>query len=265
MSTPKKFLPDTVWPTGKIALLTVWFGEWRGWINLHLESCAHNPDITWFVLHDQTTLPARRPANVHFVKTSFSEIEERCHRSTSRSVSIPTPYKLCDYKPLLGCFFPELIRDFEWWGYCDNDLLWGDIRRFISDEDLARYDIITSHVCAILGQFTIFRGVDLPRRLVFEIPDIEIFLSDSDYRGVDELLIDKSARAAEARGEIEVSRRMLQVWERLYEPSWEKWASDLETERLGRPVTITFLTGSCEWKDGRVFHRETGTETMFFH
>lgn len=265
MTAPAKTTQSHAGPSGKIALLTVWFGEWRGWINLHLESCAHNPDVTWFFLHDQPTLPANRPANVHFIETSFRDIEARYRRVLGQSIALPSAYKLCDLKPLLGCLFPELIQNFAWWGYCDNDLLWGDIRRFITDEDLARYDVITSHVCAIIGQFSIFRGGDLPRRLVAEIPEIETLFAHSEYRGVDELLIDKAARAAETRGEIKVSRRMLQVWERLYEPSWEKWASNLETERQGRPVEITFLTGPCEWREGRVFHQATGAETMFFH
>lgn len=265
MTATSQPTPEPAGTSGKIALLTVWFGEWRGWINIHLESCARNPEVVWFFLHDQPTLPAHQPANVHFVRTSCREIEARYQKVLGRPVHIPTPYKLCDLKPLLGCLFPELIRDFTWWGYCDTDLIWGDIRRFITDDDLARYDVISAHVCAILGQFSIFRGGDLARRLVEQIPDLPGLLAHPDYRGVDELLIDKAAHAAEARGEIKVSRRMLQVWERLYQPSWEKWGSDLETSRLGHPVQVTFLTGPCEWRDGRMFHQATGTETMFFH
>jgi hypothetical protein len=265
VSTPAPAADGSTSATGKIALLTVWFGEWRGWINVHLESCARNPEIVWFFLHDQPALPAHRPANVHFVETSSRDIEQRYLRVIGRPINLPSAYKLCDLKPLLGSLFPELIQNYVWWGYCDTDLIWGDIRRFITDDDLARYDVISSHVCAILGQFSIFRGGDLPRRLVEQIPDVAGLFADTTYRGIDELLIDQAARAAETKGEIKVSRRMLQVWERLYQPSWEKWASDLETARLGRPVEVSFLTGPCEWREGRMFHQATNTETMFFH
>lgn len=249
----------------KIALITVWLGTWRGWINLHLESCARNPDVTWFLLHDQTTLPAHQPPNVRFVSTSLPHLASRFQNLTGRECSLTTPYKACDLKPLLGPLFPELVADFEWRGYCDTDLLWGNLQRYITNEELARHDIITSHVCAIVGQFTIFRGIDLPRQLVAEIPNIDALFGDPNYRGVDELLIDKAACARETLGRLRVSRRMLQVWERLYEPSWETWASELETKRLGHPVEIRFPLGSCEWRDGRVVHLATGEETMFFH
>jgi len=251
--------------SAKIALVTVWFGDWRGWINLNLESCARNPDITWFFLHDQPAPPAHQPANVHFVSTSLAEIASRYQHLTGRAIALTTPYKACDLKPLLGPMFPELLTGYEWWGYCDTDLLWGNLRHFLTDDVLARHDIITSHVCAIVGQFTIFRGVDLPRKLTAEIPDIDALFADPKYRGVDELLIDKAACAREARGELRVSRRMVQVWERLYEPSWETWASELETKRLGRSVEIHFPLGPCEWRDGHIYHLASGQEMMFFH
>ncbi|HEY5892234.1 MAG TPA: DUF6625 family protein [Chthoniobacterales bacterium] len=252
-------------PDHKIALFTAWFGGWKGWINLHLETCARNPGVTWFFLHDQPSLPANRPPNVRFVRTSLADIALRYERLTGRPIRLAVPYKACDLKPLFGPLFPELLAGYSWWGYCDNDLLCGDIGRFVTAGDLSHYDVITSHVCTIIGQFTIFRGLDLPRRLFFEIPDIETLLADPEYRGIDELLIDKVACAREAGEGLRVSRRMLQVWERLYEPSWEEWASKLESGRRGSPVEVRFLTGACEWRDGRIFHAASGTETMFFH
>ena len=246
-------------------MITCWFGEWKSWINLHLESCARNPSVEWLFLHDQNDLPDHRPVNVRFLRTSLTDIEQRFEARYSRKVRVQNPYKMCDLKPLLGELFSDVVGLRNWWGMCDTDLIWGDIRRFISDEDLAIYDVITSHVCTIVGQFTLFKTPQLAASLFWDVTDVGALLDDPNYQGIDELLIDKAASERESAKTLRVSRRMLQAWERLYQPGWEQWASDRESARLGAPVKVTFLTGPCEWREGRVFHTAGQSELMFFH
>ena len=38
--------------------------------------------------------------------------------------------------------FEEYIKEYQFWGYCDTDVIWGNISDFIKDEDLIKYDKI---------------------------------------------------------------------------------------------------------------------------
>lgn len=70
-------------------------------------------------------------------------------------VSLPQPYKLCDFKPAYGEVFRDLLKEYDFWGHCDDDLIFGDIRRFVSDDILNRYDRILGH-----GHFSLFRNTE---------------------------------------------------------------------------------------------------------
>ena len=45
--------------------------------------------------------------------------------------------------------------EYDFWGYCDIDLIFGNIRKFITDDILDKYDKILSR-----GHFTLFRNKD---------------------------------------------------------------------------------------------------------
>jgi len=46
-----------------------------------------------------------------------------------------------------------LLSGYDFWGHCDNDLIFGDIRSFITEEILDRYDRILSR-----GHFSLYRN-----------------------------------------------------------------------------------------------------------
>ncbi len=54
-------------------------------------------------------------------------------------------YKIVDYKPLYGCIFHEYLKDYSHWGYCDSDVIFGDLSKFLTDARLNTYDRIYQH------------------------------------------------------------------------------------------------------------------------
>ncbi len=66
---------------------------------------------------------------------------------------MPQPYKLCDFRPAYGEIFQEYIKGYDFWGHCDNDQIFGDIRHFITDDILDRYDRIL-----FCGHFTLYKN-----------------------------------------------------------------------------------------------------------
>ena len=60
---------------------------------------------------------------------------------------------MCDYKVAYGEMFQEYIKDYDFWGHCDADLIFGDIRKFVTDDLLNKYDRL-----GVDGFFSLFRN-----------------------------------------------------------------------------------------------------------
>ncbi|WP_367998934.1 DUF6625 family protein [Streptococcus sp. HSISS3] len=70
-------------------------------------------------------------------------------------MSLKTPYKLCDYKVAYGFIFEEELKGYDYWGFCDTDVLLGDIYQFLEEHsffenDYSRY--------GLLGHLQIFKN-----------------------------------------------------------------------------------------------------------
>ena len=59
-------------------------------------------------------------------------------------ISISAPYKFCDFRPAFGEIFSDYLVGYDYWGHCDVDLIWGDIRKFVTDDVLTKYKRIFS-------------------------------------------------------------------------------------------------------------------------
>ena len=53
-----------------------------------------------------------------------------------------TSYKICDYRPFFGEIYKEYTKGYDFWGWCDTDIILGNIRKFISDNVLNEYSKI---------------------------------------------------------------------------------------------------------------------------
>lgn len=93
------------------------------------------------------------PENVRFIKMSFADLRARIQSVFDFPISFETPYKLCDFKTAYGEIFAEELRGFDFWGYCDCDLVFGKIRKFLTDEILCAHDRIFSR-----GHMTLIRN-----------------------------------------------------------------------------------------------------------
>lgn len=83
---------------------------------------------------------------------------------------------MCDYKPLY-CFLFGEIKQYDFWGFGDMDVILGDIRHFLSDEILDKCDVIGN-----MGHMQVFRNVDYINNLIFQTPSdfFNKVLSDVD-------------------------------------------------------------------------------------
>jgi len=76
---------------------------------------------------------------------------------------IDYPYILVEYKPAFGHIFADYIEDYSHWGYSDLDVVFGDVTRWIDDDEWNGYDIVTygfgdQDRLYLRGQFTFHRN-----------------------------------------------------------------------------------------------------------
>lgn len=135
-----------------IVYIVPYFGKFPDFFNIWLESCRYNKTVDWLIFTDDRT-QFSYPSNVHVYYTTFDDIRSRIQGIFDFPITLHKPYKLCDYRPCYGAVFQEYINSYDYWGFCDIDLIWGDIRTFITDEVLEKYPKI-----GFSGHSTIIRN-----------------------------------------------------------------------------------------------------------
>jgi len=136
----------------KIALIIPYFGKFNHYFPLFLESCGYNSSIDWLIFTDSEDKYSW-PENVKKINMSFEEFRKLTQKNFSYEISLDRPYKLCDFRPAYGEVLKTYLRGYDFWGYCDCDLIFGNIRKFVTDDILDSYDKIFSR-----GHLTLFRN-----------------------------------------------------------------------------------------------------------
>lgn len=136
----------------KICVIIPYFGSLPLNINTFLYSTFYNKKIDWLILTDQR-INIKYGKNVKFIYSTFEEVKERLQKVVGAKINLSTPYKLCDYRPLYGKAFADYLRDYDYWGYGDLDVVYGNLMKFISSGLKNNYDRIGG-----LGHFTLYRN-----------------------------------------------------------------------------------------------------------
>lgn len=136
----------------KIALILPYFGKLPNWFYLWLESAGQNKEIDWLIYTDDER-KFDFPKNVYVHYMTWKDMKEKVQTKFDFRIALDSPYKLCDFKPTYGEVFSDDLKGYNFWGYCDPDCIWGNIRKFITDDILSKYDRIL-----IRGHLSIYRN-----------------------------------------------------------------------------------------------------------
>jgi len=131
-----------------ICMLTVWMGKFPNTFDLWKHSAFHNPTIDFYIITDNKGMMDKE--NVHFVYMTLPEAKQRFQALLEIPITLETPYKICDYKPLMGEAFANITKKYEFWGHMDLDLILGNIRGFLTEDMLQKYDKFFEAGCFIL-------------------------------------------------------------------------------------------------------------------
>lgn len=153
----------------RIVFILPYFGHFNNYFQLYLYTCALNADLCDWVIFTDDRTSYKYPENVKVHYTSWEDMRSVIKgkmKEVGCEVKIEKPYKLCDYKPVYGYIFSDYLRDYDFWGECDCDLIWGKISDFVTDELLNRYDKLFD-----LGHCTIYRNIPEMNMLFMKLID----------------------------------------------------------------------------------------------
>lgn len=163
----------------KICLITCYSGKLPDYFRFFADSCQRNPDVDFIVFNDRLSSDAKH-GNLSLRRFSLAGFSRQVAEKTGIRPGITKGYKLADFKPLYGLVFSDEIRDHEFWGYCDLDLVFGRIRNFVTPEVLSAFDVITTKEKWLSGHFTLFRNNEFSRKLFELSPSHRWILEDSE-------------------------------------------------------------------------------------
>lgn len=139
----------------KACFVICWFGPFPKYFPVWLQTVNENPDYD-FVIFTDNEKPTEYsiPNNVIFKKLTLSEFKRKSEYALKMKCSVERPYRICDFRPMFGLIFAEELSAYDFWGYCDLDLVFGKINNFVNEDKLAKYDAIFNG-----GHFTLIRNV----------------------------------------------------------------------------------------------------------
>lgn len=164
----------------RIVFIIPYYGEVPNYFNLFLKTCGNNSGFEWFIFSENNG-EYSYPDNVHYVEMSWEELKSLFQSRFDFEISLDSPYKLCDFKPAYGYVFEEYIKDYDYWGYCDIDLLFGDLDAFIAFEKIAKFDKV-GH----LGHMALYKNNrEINRLFMSELNGVlrykEVFMSNQSF------------------------------------------------------------------------------------
>ncbi|MBE6817021.1 MAG: hypothetical protein E7520_04890 [Ruminococcaceae bacterium] len=163
-----------------IAYVIPYFGKFPKYMKLWLMSTGCNPTVDFLIFTDDKT-EYDYPENVKVTYMSFDEMKSKAQSVFDFDICLEKPYKICDFRPAYGQIFKSELEGYDFWGHCDIDLIWGNIRKFYTDEILNQYERIGFN-----GHSTLYRNtpeVNARYRHISEKFEnyIEVFSTDRGY------------------------------------------------------------------------------------
>ncbi|WP_404396473.1 DUF6625 family protein [Stutzerimonas chloritidismutans] len=150
-----------------------------------IESCRANPNINWLLIGDCAVLEDL-PNNVEQRFFAFVDYCAFVSECLGINFNPSNPYKLCDLKPALGFIHAADVAGYDFWGFSDLDLIYGDLRSYFSDARLRKYKVLSTHERRISGHFCLLRNEPELNSLFWKIPDFVRRAEDPKNHALDE-------------------------------------------------------------------------------
>lgn len=116
-----------------IVIIFPYFGILPPQYKMWRESALQNSNIDFMFFTDANVEPAK---NILVHKMQFEQFQHLAQKAFDFPIVLDRPYKLCEYKQAYGYILRDYIKGYDFWGFGDLDLVYGDIRSFITEKVL---------------------------------------------------------------------------------------------------------------------------------
>ena len=158
-----------------IAVLTCWYGNYPWYFPYYVHSCLFNPTIDFYIITDNLDEITNKPDNLIIIHKKLEDIKKLASEKLGFQVSLDYPFKLNDFKPAYGFLFPEIFQGYDYWGQSDLDLIYGNIRDFLTEEMLNSYDYLSMRHDYTTGCFSLYKNSEKMNNF---------FMKSKDYKSV---------------------------------------------------------------------------------
>ena len=151
----------------KAAIIIPWYGKLPPYLGFYLKSQeGKKVDVLWV----SDLKVGDHPENFKTVPLALDDLLALMARKLETSVHVAKPLRLSDFKPMYGKIFEEYIGQYEYWGWGDCDLVYGEKFNDFLDRVLSHseYDIISMHKAFLSGPFCLCRNTPRLRELFQE-------------------------------------------------------------------------------------------------
>jgi hypothetical protein len=244
----------------KIIFLMPYFGKFPEWFPLYLESCRWNPTIDWLFFTD-CPVPKNAPTNVRFVSMSFPEYQQLASQQLGVTFKTESSYAVCNLRPAYGIIHQEYIERYDYFGFGDVDVIYGNLRAFYTDEVLT-YNTLSTHPNSVSGHLCLIKNNEQWLNAFRKIPNWQQRMTQPLIAGVDEAAFTK----------------ILRGYRRLPTPLCQLWGifdtykrNHLFKERFSTIFSqYPWIDGSYNYPKKWFWHQgqltvESGEEMMYLH
>lgn len=180
-----------------------------------------------------------------------------CHKTTA--------YAQCDYRPLFGEMFADQLRGCDWWGWCDLDIVWGDLDRLLGPF-LATQDIISTCRHYVHGPMALVRNTPRLNTLYRSHPDLADVLAAPDYQNFDETGYNSLEQVlGKVWNENPNFTRMVQATDLKIHYDDRTWTESDDPVSYGTTRSDYVPARCCEIRGGRLREIPTRRELVLYH
>jgi hypothetical protein len=244
--------------SGNIGFITCYFGELPWYFDYFVNSCKYNPSVDFYIITNDDTYKNTVPKNVRLIYKTLDDVNAVATEKLGFEINITYGYKFCDFKPAYGLIFSELLKGYDFWGHCDIDIIFGNIRDFITDELLENYDVISVRHDWLTGCFLLYKNIDKINRLFMYSKDYKkVFTSEQHYCFDETNFAHDAFSAGEGYNDIDTEIE-----------SMTHVVKKLEAENQIKPFfdffVIEGVPGKLKWVKGKMFYRNR-YEVLLYH
>jgi hypothetical protein len=193
--------------------------------------------------------------NVRIVKMTQGELEGQIKDNLKVDVDLTAKRRadgraIGEFHPAFALIFPDLVKGCDFWGYTNNDVIYGRLSHFLPDSHLKDLDIFGNDPEQMNGIFSLLRNTSEVNALFTEIPDWQSIFRGHTYSAFDEIIFTRAVIKARAEKRLRVEFQEWREGDRLY----------AGMRAIHSPVPQIKMEGN-----GALMNTVTGEEIMMFH